>query len=197
MTKRKNEIPEPYRSINLLPFDDHGWFKNEGVVEHCLSIKPAKIVIEVGSWAGKSTRFIADRIPEDGKVYAVDTWLGSPELEKEERLPNIFHLFCSNVVHAGLTHKIIPIRMQSLEAAKALNVTADFIYIDAAHDEDNVFQDVLAWSQHLAPDGIICGDDWNWDSVKRGVLQASLEVDCRVMHLSNCWWFVPNKNGSQ
>lgn len=191
MTKKKQlEIPEPYCSINLLPFDDHGWFLNEGVVEQFISVKPAKIVIEVGSWAGRSTRFIAERLPEDGKVYAVDTWLGSPELVAEERLPDIFHIFCSNVVHAGLAHKIVPIRMTSMEAAKALNVMADLIYIDAAHDEESVYQDVLAWSQHLVPDGIICGDDWHWDSVKRGVLQASLELECKVLHIGNCWWYV-------
>lgn len=183
------QMPEPYKSIADLPFDDQGWFLNTEELGLCLQIKPAKIVIEVGSWLGSSTRYIANQLPSDGLVYAVDTWLGSIENADDPRLPYLFQLFLSNVKHAGLAHKIIPIRMNSLEAAKALNVIADLIYIDASHDEESVFNDIMAWYPHLAPDGIICGDDGSFESVQRAAYRASQELNCEACRFRNFWWF--------
>ncbi len=185
------DMPEPYRSIQNLPFDDHGWFVNEAQLQICLSVKPAYTVIEVGSWLGKSTRFIASFIPEDGRVYAVDTWLGSSEEDvhmKDSRLTHLYQLFLSNVKQAGLAHKIIPIRMESLEAAKGLDVQADLIYLDAAHDTESVYQDILAWYSHLVKDGIFCGDDWDWESVRIGVIKAAGLLQKKVNYYGHFWW---------
>jgi hypothetical protein len=37
----------------------------------------SKVVIELGSWFGKSSTAIADNLPEDGVLYCIDTWAGS------------------------------------------------------------------------------------------------------------------------
>ncbi len=188
----ESKMPQPYRCIKNLPFDEHGWFfngKSEILMENCLKIKPAKIVIEVGSWLGLSTRFIARIIPEDGVVYAIDTWLGSKELQNDSRLPNLYQTFLSNVKHAELTQKIVPIRMTSLEAAHALNVEGDLIYIDASHEEEDVYNDIIAWYPHLAEEGIMCGDDWNAKSVQNGVTQASITLNLRIRFFDRFWMF--------
>lgn len=179
-------LPEPYQSINYLPFDNTGWFVNEVPLKACLKEKHIKTVIEVGSWLGSSTRFIANNTPEDAIVYAVDTWGGSwtPSqkiyFENDPRVPYAYQLFLSNVKHANLAHKIIPVRMFSLEAATALNVSADLIYIDACHEEESVYNDIKAWILHLNPGGTMCGDDWQWDSVRRGVCRAAQELNLQV-----------------
>ena len=186
------EIPEPYRSIHSLPFDEHGWFQNGAPLEACLKQKPAKTVIEVGSWLGLSTRFIATTLPKHGVVYAVDTWSGSTSEAvhmQDPRLPQLYHLFLSNVKHAGLTDKIIPIRMNSLEAARALRVKADLIYLDGAHETDSVIKDILNWYPHLHHGGIICGDDWLWPSVQQAVIHCSQVLHKKVNASGNFWWY--------
>lgn len=186
-------IPEPYCSINDLPFDSHGWFLNQDQMEACiLEIEP-KTVIEVGSWLGTSTRFIAERLPEGAKLYAVDTWLGSPSevlVMQDPRIPYLFQLFLSNIKHAGLTNRIIPIRMDSIEASKALNIHADLIYIDASHDTASVYNDIMAWLPHLKEDGVFCGDDWNRPSVRKAVIRAAEKLNCLVIGEGNFWRFV-------
>lgn len=184
------DIPEPYRSIKDLPYNNHGWFNNRNFFEEWFVVRSANTIIEVGSWLGKSTCFLAQNLPEGGKLYAVDTWLGSVEHANDPRVPTLFQQFCSNVKHEKLTHKIVPIRMKSLEAAAALNIMADLIYIDASHEEQDVYEDIMAWSSHLAPNGFMCGDDWNWDSVKRGVLRAALDLGVQAHHQLNFWWLV-------
>ena len=178
---------EPYNSIDILPFDAHGWFFNAEQLQTCFNEKPIFTVIEVGSWLGCSTRFIASSLKEGGKVYAVDTWLGSSEHVKSPRLPHLFQQFLSNVIHAKLTDKIVPIRMTSLEAAEALNVKADLIYIDASHDTKSVVEDILAWYPHLNEDGIMCGDDWKWASVRAAVNQVADQLGKSIYSSGNFW----------
>lgn len=188
----EREIPEPYRSIVDLPFDAHGWFGHAEAFGNIIANRPIKTVIEIGSWLGASTRFLAGAIPEDGVVYAVDTWCGSPdepEHLRDPRMPFLYQLFLSNVKHAGLTHKIVPVRMASLEAARALNVQADMIYIDGAHDTVSVLNDILHWYLHLKPDGFMCGDDWLWPSVQAAVIQGAQHLGKTVQFSNNLWWF--------
>src|SRR5579872_7399162 len=75
----KADLPEPYRSVQLLPFDPHGWYGNAIPMENLFETNEIKIVIEVGSWLGASTRHIATLLPENGEIYAVDHWMGSIE----------------------------------------------------------------------------------------------------------------------
>lgn len=185
-------MPEPYASINVLPFDPHGWFGNAQFLDEIFRKKEIKIVIEVGSWLGCSTRHLANILPDEGVLYAVDTWLGSPEEAyhmRDPRLPYLYQQFLSNVIHANLTQKIVPIRMKSIEAARAINIKADLIYLDAAHDTNSVLQDIAIWYPHLKKDGVMCGDDWSWDTVRVAVIQQSKLLGKKVNHIGNFWWY--------
>lgn len=186
------EMPEPYRSVVDLPFDDHGWFGNASQLNSIITAKSPKIAIEVGSWLGCSARFIASQLPEDGILYAIDTWSGSTNEEQhmqDPRLPYLYQLFLSNVKHAQLTHKIVPVRMSSLEASQALNVKADLIYIDASHDTESVTQDIMAWYKHLNETGTLCGDDWGHEPVRIAVYNCAAILKKNVAAYGNFWWY--------
>jgi len=190
-----HDIPEPYRSIRDLPFDPHGFGSNERHLKKIIAHYKPKIIIEIGPWLGSSTRCLAQLLPDDGIVYTIDTWLGSldePGHQRDPRLPYMYQLFLSNVKHAQLTHKIVPIRMKSTEAAKALNVMADLVYIDGAHDTESVTNDILGFMPHLNPNGIMCGDDWSWDTVRIAVVQCATLFNKKVYFDDNFWWYEPN-----
>lgn len=192
MAETNEDIPEPYRSIQDIPFDGWGFFYNGNQLIPHLNSRNIKTAIEVGSWTGCSTRFIASNLAEGGKLYAVDTCLGTlnePVHQQDPRLPFLYQLFLSNVKHANLYHKIIPIRMESLEAAVALNVMADFIYLDAAHDADSVYKDIHAWMKHLNEGGLMCGDDWTWETVREAVYKAAVDFNKEVKYDANFWWY--------
>lgn len=184
------DLPEPYNSINVLPFDGHGWFLNENALklEYFISTKNPKVAIEVGSWLGCSARHIASHMQEDGVLYCIDTWQGSSEHDGDARLLTLYQQFLSNTIHAGLAEKIVPVRMTSIEAAQALNVKADLIYVDGAHDTDSVRNDILAWFPHLNEGGTLCGDDWCWPSVQVGVIQAAQKLKKGLYTFHNFWW---------
>jgi predicted O-methyltransferase YrrM len=143
-------------------------------------------VLEVGSWVGDSAEWFAHGA---SRVYCVDTWAG-PCKNEEEYLSNLYRQFLSNMIHAGVADKVTPIRMASLEAAMSLDVEADLIYIDGDHSSQAVYYDILAWDKHLTTDGILCGDDWAWNTVQFGVHQAAEELGLKVRSSATgrTWW---------
>ena len=187
-----SELPEPYRSVTLLPFDPQGWFFNAKPIDFLMKNRKINTVIEVGSWLGQSTRHFATILPPGGKVYAIDHWQGSVEHQAIQGLEFIYEQFLSNVIHAGLTDKIIPLRMNSLEAAEFLNpmtIRPDLIYIDASHDTDSVLADLNAWFPYVKGHGILCGDDWHiFPSVRRAVeiFAEQNDLDIRPLEIFGC-----------
>lgn len=186
-------LQEPYASLKMLPYNAHSFYSNAGEIGALFARnKNIKIVIEVGSWLGASTEHIASLLPADGKLYAVDHWLGSAEHQpgQKEWIPAMNYLyqqFLSNVIHKGLTHKVIPVRMSSLEAACALNVKPDLVYLDASHDTASVYADLKAWYPLVKGRGILCGDDWTWRTVVVAVKRFAQENNLRIDAAGNFW----------
>jgi predicted O-methyltransferase YrrM len=192
-----SDLPSPYNELKkVLPFDAHGWYGNGPQLQELITKNNVSVAIEVGSWLGLSTRHIASLLPLNGTVYAVDHWKGSAEHQVGhgayyKALPYLYEQFLSNVIHAGLTNKIIPIRMYSLDAAKELiNIQPDLIYIDAGHETEAVYADLKAWYQYVKhTNGILCGDDWMWGSVRKAVEKFAKENNLIVNPSENFWYF--------
>lgn len=191
-------LPNAYDTLTeLLPFNGHGWYSNGEWIEKLIRGNNMKTVVEVGSWLGLSGRHIASVLPEDGKLYCVDTWAGSIEHEDPQwvgMLPTLYEQFLSNVVHAGLTDKIVPLRMRSLDAVdilKTCDKQIDLIYIDAAHDTESVLKDLKAYFPFVSGNrGFVCGDDWAWESVRVAVLEFAQEHALTVYTDNSGFWFL-------
>ena len=195
-------LPKPYNQVTLLPFDPHGWFSNAGQLKRLIRKRHVKVIVEVGCWLGASTRFMAARLPEGGKLYAIYHWQGSVEHQPggdsyHQALPYLYEQFLSNTIHAGLTDKIIPLRMDSLSAAKHLMtlskppILPDLIYIDAGHETASVLADLNAWYPFVKDRGVLCGDDWTWDSVQLAVETFAKENGLQIQTNGNFWAFIP------
>lgn len=192
-------LPEPYNNLQILyPFDPHGYFINESQLNQVIQTKQPKVFIELGTWLGMSTRNIARQISDDCVFFTVDHFLGSNEsahqVQNAEKIPVLFEKFLSNVIHAGLCHKIKPLRLSTSEAAeyfKKNHIKADIIYVDAAHDYDSVYKDLITYLPLLNEDGILCGDDWGWGDdlpVQRAVIKFANENGFFV-EIGNNYWF--------
>jgi len=202
-------LPYPYNTVQtLLPFDGHGWYANAVWIEKLMRANKIQTVVEVGSWLGCSTRHIASLLPSNGKLYAIDTWEGSVEhFEKDlgvvDKLPTLFQQFLSNTIHAGLTDIIVPIRASSVDAVSVIRHFGnhfDLIYIDAAHDTESVYKDLVSYFPFVVDnEGILCGDDWWWESVRIAVLRFAQEHELTVYAYYNDsnFWFLKNEGQYQ
>ena len=192
-----------YDVIEILPFDGHSWFgdAHKYKLSEFLSQKNIKTIIEVGSWLGGSTRFMAKLLPEDGYLIAVDHWKGDDSITSTDpsfnlKLPQLFQQFLSNSIHEGLANRIVPMRMSSEEASKAIKIKPDLLYLDAAHDEESVYKDLTTWWPNMHAHSIMCGDDYNpqvWPGVVNAVNGFAKEHGFVVQDLGGFWWYENSK----
>lgn len=196
-------VNEPsYSIIHPLDFDSTGWPNDAFMVPPIIRKINAKVIVEVGSWLGASSRILAEAMPSDGVMICVDHWLGSAEhhvTHKGGFLDVLFPKFLSNTIHKEYTNKILPLRISSLDAANILNIQPDLIYLDASHETDAVYADLVAWWPKLRDGGVFCGDDWMWPSVRDAVYRFAKENGISVNFINNdkAFWYFNPKNSKQ
>lgn len=133
--------------------------------------------VEVGSWKGRSSVFMAVEIINSGKNIkfdCVDTWEGSVEhLDYDEiKEKKLYDIFLNNI--ESVKHVINPVKMSSLEAVNLYgDKTLDFIFIDASHEYEDVKRDIIAWLPKLKIGGVLAGHDYG---VFDGVTRAANEI---------------------
>lgn len=177
-----NQFQPPYNIEHILPEYNFGYYSNQNSIEEIFKNNDIRTVIEIGSWVGggSSKHFATLLKQKHGKLYAVDTWLGSSEHQIGQAywqpvLSYVYEQFLSNMIHWNFTDTVIPCRMKSTDASQLLNVNPDLIYIDGAHETEAVYDDLCHWFPHVKGRGILCGDDWGWKSVQKAVIRFASE----------------------
>ena len=171
------------------PYDPQGWNGDSPLFGRLVDELRPTLAIEVGSWKGQSAIHLAGRMAAlrgAAQLLCIDTWLGSFDWWLEPRrsprrdmglkhgYPTLYYQFLANVVQAGLDHVIVPFPATSTIAARLLmarGVLADLIYIDASHEENDVYLDLVYFWQTLRPGGAMFGDDYRADFYP-GVVRA-------------------------
>lgn len=188
--------------------DRQGWGSTHRYLTEAVETAKPSVIVEVGVWKGSSAITLASRMKEmslDGVLIAVDTWLGAwdhwtndewfDHLSFNQGYPSLYHTFATNVVEAGLQDYILPLPLDSTNAAHVLRhyaVQPDVVHIDGGHDYNAVASDLGEWWPMIRPGGILIGDDYpHWEGVKRAfddffatVEKQSFEFDppkCRVL----------------
>jgi hypothetical protein len=157
-------------------------------------VPPSGGIVEVGSWEGKSTCFIA-RAFAPRTILAIDPFTGgiadgTAPLTKDRNIQAEFihniSVCAPNQVSMcphGWRH---PIAMRNAENLSPLAL----VYIDGEHTEVEVFDNVLAYVPLMVRRGVISGDDWGNRGVKRGAQRAAEHFGVEVRHSCSTWWMV-------
>jgi predicted O-methyltransferase YrrM len=155
-------------------------------------------VVEIGSFLGRSTCFLALGAFRGGKqpVTAVDHFGGSPEHQvgqphESEVLKaegTTFGQFLRNLRQAGVFDHVRPIRASSIEAASHWSEPIRLLFIDGDHSYEASRADFEAWSPFVEEEGLIAFHDVDqWAGVTRfyaELLEAGTWRECaKVMSL--------------
>jgi len=175
-----------------------GWFSPGDMAFYKESLDkfpgPAHFV-EVGSYKGKSSSFMAVEIANSKKSIkfdCVDTWLGAPEHQAGGALEDpdvvndtMYDVFTQNM--KLVKDYYTAVRMTSVEAAATYaDNSLDFVFIDADHAYESVREDIIAWWPKVKKGGIISGHDYHGGAP--GVMFATNELFGFVRVTANCWW---------
>jgi predicted O-methyltransferase YrrM len=150
---------------------------------------PIPVAVELGSWRGLSTIWIAGGLCErDGVLYAIDTWRGTPGEELHQRIIEdlggssaLYDEFCANIARAEVGNRVTTIVRDTIEASRDSSVpeSIGLLHIDAGHEYAEVLADYLAWAPRVVPGGFVVFDDvpgWPGPSrVAREIASQELE----------------------
>ena len=119
-----------------------------------------KVGAEIGVQWGGFSQSILEKIP-GVTLCCIDIWGpfpgGRPSQERQDRIYRRAVAVLSQ--YKGVTVRFI--RKTSMDAlADIEDGSLDFVYIDAAHDFDNVMMDIIGWSKKVKIGGIVSGHDY-------------------------------------
>lgn len=157
----------------FLPLDRErieGWFNFGNIYADMVSrMEDGAVFVEIGSWMGRSTTFMAEQIRDSGKnikFFAVDMWKGSSNegIHREiiaEHNGTVFPIFLKHIAMTGLFPYIHPLIMSSVDASHLFaDESLDFVFIDAGHTYEDVYRDLRAWYPKVKPGGVFAGHDY-------------------------------------
>lgn len=119
------------------------------------------VIVEIGSWKGKSTICLAlgSKNGSNVIIHAIDPHTGSPEIREQYGDVWSFDEFKQNIQKAQVDDIIVPIVATSEEAAKQFGAPVELIFIDGAHEYDSVKLDYELWFHKLINGGIMVFHD--------------------------------------
>lgn len=162
-----------------------GWFSHkEGeIYRREVATVKAGVIVEVGTWLGRSTVFILDICRQKGNtIYCVDTWAGSASDETSDmaRRFDVYDAFVKNMSQYGAGEYLRPTKGNSVTVAKRFDDRSiDLVMIDGDHAYESVRDDIEAWLPKIRPGGTIMGHDYDnkrWPGVTRAVRERWPDV---------------------
>jgi len=152
-----------------------GWMGYEDTYQEAVRITPdGGTIVEVGSFLGRSAAYMAVEIANSGKqirFVCVDPFPGL--LDGQHRVERCTpEAFRANMEKGGVSHLVELKVMTSVEAATHFaDGECDFVFIDGAHDYENVRADITAWLPKVRYGGVLAGHDYGdgWPDVRSAV----------------------------
>lgn len=144
-----------------------GWLSNVEAI--WLNYHAAQItegcIVEIGSYQGKST--IALALNASVPVYAIDPHHAHTDEVGAVFGPEDRPIFDANIAQAGLQERVYPINLTSDHARQGWQQPIGLLFVDGAHNEEQVSQDVFGWLRHLLPGGLLAIHDRSWPAIER------------------------------
>ena len=138
-------------------------------------VDDGQTIVEIGCFAGRSTRFLMDGLDYAGKhkvkVHVIDTFKGSGMEHAEVDCSRVYEDFVRNLDDYIQDERVIIHQLRSddpdlIKSFEDNSVSA--VIIDGNHTLEAVEDDVYNWWPKIIEGGIMVGDDINLDSVKQG-----------------------------
>lgn len=144
----------------------------QALYDYALSVAERGPVLEVGSYCGKSTIYLAMACREkDSQVFAVDHHVGSeehqfgemfhdPELyNSQDGIFDTFAEFRRNIRRCELQDVVVPLVATSAACAKFWSIPLAMVFIDGGHSLEAALSDFRCWSGQIMRGGILAIHD--------------------------------------
>jgi MMP 1-O-methyltransferase len=143
-----------------------GWLtdeEGEALYELARRCEGRGVIVEIGSWKGKSTICLGlgSRAGRGVRIFAVD-----PHADYR------FGDFKENVERAGIAGLVTPIASMSQTAAADFHEPIELLFVDGSHEEALVREDFDKWVPKVVDGGWVAFHDTTWTAGPRRVVAS-------------------------
>lgn len=160
----KSLFPEGIEEVKEI----EGWFSYSKVYDYFVeNATDGMKIVEIGTWFGKSTKYLLDKIKSSGKkltVEVIDTFKGTSNEQVHTNIVknydnDIYQNFYDNI---ELNEDIIIHKNYSSDSSELFETNSiNFLMIDGDHSYEAVTSDIKNYFYKVKQGGIIAGDDYN------------------------------------
>jgi predicted O-methyltransferase YrrM len=154
--------------VKPLIADIPGWLtdeEGEALYELARTCRGDGVIVEIGSWKGKSTVCLGlgSQAGNSVPIYAID-----PHADYR------FGDFERNVARAGIAELVRPIASLSQPAADGFDEPIELLFVDGSHEYDLVLEDFEKWVPKVVDGGWVVFHDTTWTRGPRKVVGAAI-----------------------
>lgn len=146
---------------------------NEGLALYHAALEGARVgpIVEIGSYCGKSTIYLAAAVREWGQVvYSIDHHRGNEEnqlgqeyydsaLADDEGRVDTLPEFRATIERARLEDVVVALLGLSRVAALGWSTPLGLLFVDGGHSKVAADTDYASWVPHIAPGGMLAIHD--------------------------------------
>jgi len=153
-----------FAPVRELIKDVPGWLSDEegeALYELARECTGKGVIVEIGSWKGKSTICLAlgARAGNGVRIFAVDPHADYRHGEFKE-----------NIDRAGIADLVTPVKGLSQDVVGEFDEPIELLFVDGSHDEDDVRTDFDQWVPKVVEGGVVAFHDTTWhDGVRKVV----------------------------
>ena len=157
-----------FAPVKELIKDVPGWLSDEegeALYELARSCRGDGVIVEIGSWKGKSTICLGlgSRAGHSVPIYAVDPHADYRHGEFKE-----------NIERAGIADLVTPVKGLSQDIVDDFDPPIELLFVDGSHEEDDVRYDFETWVPKVVDDGIVAFHDTTWHAGVRRVVAEKI-----------------------
>ena len=163
--------------------DVDGWMSPDQakrLYDAAAATRPGDVIVEIGSFRGRSTIVMASAAPDGVPVVAIDPHAGNDrgpqELEGFAAEAATDHdIFNANLAVAGVSGRVRHVRKFSDAAHGEVQGSVAVLYIDGAHRFDPARNDIHVWGRRVTPGGtMLIHDSFSSVGVTLAILRELL-----------------------
>ncbi len=155
--------------------------EGQGLYDIALEASRLGPCLEIGSYCGKSTIYLATACKENNSIlFSIDHHRGSEEQQPGEAYfdselfdpktgqVDTLNEFRKTIKVAGIENTVVPMVCESEVAARLWATPLSLVFIDGGHSYESAFKDYNSWAGHIVPNGYLLIHDIFKDPQKGG-----------------------------
>ena len=157
-----------FAPVKELIRDVPGWLSDEegeALYELARECSGKGVIVEIGSWKGKSTICLGlgSRAGNGVRIFAVDPHADYRHGEFKE-----------NIERAGIADLVTPVKGLSQDVVGDFDEPIELLFVDGSHAEDDVRHDFETWVPKVVDGGVVAFHDTTWHEGVRKVVAEKI-----------------------